>query len=109
MYLLKKFSIPWNSCIFYYWMVVEVFGLHLCEILKKVLCFFSTICPRNITRVRKKCNSSGAVFMFSCNNENNELFSKTMNILPFVCDCRNTSSKYVIAFLFYMSGWKTLP
>ena len=30
--------------------------------------FLSILCPRNFTRVRKKCDLSGAAFMFSCNN-----------------------------------------
>ena len=31
-----------------------------------------------------------------------------MNLSSFVCDCINTSSKYVIAFLLSMSGLKNL-
>ena len=31
-----------------------------------VIVFLSIICPRNFTRVRKKCDLSGAAFMFSC-------------------------------------------
>ena len=30
-----------------------------------VIVFPSTKCPRNFTRVRKKCDVSGAAFMFS--------------------------------------------
>ena len=33
-----------------------------------VIVFLSIICPRNFTRVRKKCDLSGAAFMFSCSN-----------------------------------------
>ena len=33
-----------------------------------VIVFFSIICPRNVTRVKKKCDLSGAASMFSfCN------------------------------------------
>ena len=34
---------------FFYETVVKVFGLHLCEILMELECFFSIICPRKIT------------------------------------------------------------
>ena len=33
-----------------------------------VIVFLLIICPRNFTRVRKKCDLSGAVFMFSFSN-----------------------------------------
>ena len=32
-----------------------------------VIVFFSVICPRNFTLVRKKCVFSGAAFIFLCN------------------------------------------
>ena len=34
----------------------------------EVIVFFSSICPRNFTRVRKNCDLSGAAFMFFCSN-----------------------------------------
>ena len=36
------------------------------------------------------------------------IFSKTMKISSFVCDCTKTSSKQVIAFLLSISGLKIL-
>ena len=33
-----------------------------------VIVFLSVICPRNVTHARKKCDLSGAAFMFSCSN-----------------------------------------
>ena len=32
-----------------------------------VIVFLSLICPRNFFRVRRKCDLSGAAFMFLCN------------------------------------------
>ena len=34
----------------------------------RVIVFLLIMCPRNFTRVRKKCDLSGAVFMFSFSN-----------------------------------------
>ena len=63
--------------------------------------------PRNFTRVRKKGDLSGAAFKFSflsiwwyC--------SKIVHISSFGCDCIKTSSKYVIACFFIISGLKIL-
>ena len=36
------------------------------------------------------------------------IFSRTMNISSFVCDCIKLSSKYEIAFLLSISGLKIL-
>ena len=72
-----------------------------------VIVFCSMLCPKNFTLVKKKCDLSGAAFRFSllrilwyC--------SKTVNISSFVCYCIKTSSKYVIACFFSISGLKIL-
>ena len=49
-----------------------------------LIVFLSTMCPKNFTRVKKKCDLSGADLS------------------------GDTSSKYVIAFFFNISGQKIL-
>ena len=63
------------------------------------------MCPKNFTRVGKKCDLSGAAFMFTFNNIW-LYFSNSLNISCFVCDCMKTLSKYVIIFLRRISGLK---
>ena len=72
-----------------------------------LIVFFSIMCPRNFKRIKKKSDLSGAAFMFSffiiswyC--------SRTVNISSLVCDCINTSSKFVIAFFLSIRGLKIL-
>ena len=44
--------------------VVGVFGLHLCEVLLELNCFFYSISKEFYSRVRKKCDLSGLLPCF---------------------------------------------
>ena len=65
-FLLKKFNIPRNSYTFYLFEGVSSFKIASMRDFIGVIMFLSIICPRNLTRVRKKCDLSGAAFIFSC-------------------------------------------
>ena len=63
-----KFNIPKNSCFFFLCEGGCSFWIASIREIKGVILFLSKICPRNFTRVRKKCDLSGAAFMFSCSS-----------------------------------------
>ena len=72
-----------------------------------VIVFPSIICPRNFSRVRKKCDLSAAAFKFSFSSIWWYL-SNTLSISCFVCDCMKKLSTYVMTFLLRSSGHKFL-
>ena len=65
---LKKFSIPRNSCIFVLFEDGWIFWTASMQDFNGVIVFLSIICPRHFARLRKKCDLSGAAFMFSFYN-----------------------------------------
>ena len=55
-----------NSCIFFLFESGWSFWIASMREFNGVVVFLSIMCPRKFTRVRKKCDLSGAAFMFSC-------------------------------------------
>ena len=74
--------------------------------LSGVIVITSTLFPKILTRMKKKCDSSGTGFMFL--SKIWWYFYNTLKISCFVCDCIKTSFRSVIKILLRMTGQKIL-